>query len=434
MKSLCWVLSALFLTPLAPSAMGQSAMGQSPALGFGAAARGGAGGRSIIVTRLDDDVKHPRQGMLRWALKQPGPRIVTFAVCGDVRLKDRLVVREPFLTLDGATAPALGVCLRGGSLEISNTHDVIIRNLRIRLGDESVLRRNKEQKLKRPKNSNGLDCLNIAKSSEILIDHCSLSWSCDELVSVVHSRGVTVQWCILSEPLGRPSLHPYGDDHAYAFNASASTLSIHHCLFTRYVMRGPQFEANDMRKGDHYAVRMEAVNNVLSGYTHSGSRFTTGVEDHKKEAQGKHFQFQFINNLYLTANARRPPIEAVTKHGTAQEVRAATLGNLVSASPILWPRADTQTRNTSHHALFTTSASSRPSEPLSALEAVLAIAGCSHQRDAVDARILNDIHHMRFKNPIHSQREVGGWPKLDGREGTPEALARRLFGRRNTGG
>ncbi len=426
MNPLRWLLPALLLAPWASA--------QSPALGFGSEVRGGAGGQSLVVTRLDDDVKNPREGSLRWALAQPGPRVVTFAVCGDIRLKDRLIVREPFLTLDGGTAPALGVCLRGGSLEITGTHDVIIKNIRVRLGDEAVLRRNKEQHLKRPKNSNGLDCINISKSRDVLIDHCSLSWSCDEIVSVVHSREVTVQWCILSEPLGRPSLHPYGEDHAYGFNASASTLSVHHCLISRYVMRGPQFEANDMRKSDDYTVRMEAVNNVLCGYTHSGSRFTTGVEDHKNEAKGKRFEFQFIHNIYLAANTKRPPIEPVTKHGTAQEVRVAMLGNIVSDEPTLWPRSDVQLKNTASQALFTTSASLQPSDPLRALEAVLAVTGCSHQRDAVDVRILNDVHNMRLRAPITSQREVGGWPRLDGTEGQPEALARRLFVRRTTGG
>ena len=426
MNTLGWILPVLLLLASVASA-------QSPALGFGAAARGGAGGRALLVTRLDDDVKHPREGSLRWALKQAGPRVVTFAVCGDVKLKERLIVREPFLTLDGSTAPALGVCVRGGSLEFSETHDIIVRYLRVRLGDESVLRRNKELGLKRPKGSNGLDCINISKSNDVLIDHCSLSWCCDEVVSVVHSRGITVQWCILSEPLGRVCLHPYGDNHAYGFNASASTLSVHHCLITRYVMRGPQFEANDMRARDDYTVRMEAVNNVLCGYSHSGSRYTTGIEDHQDEARNKRFEFQFINNAYLAAKETRPTIEPVTKHGTTTAVRVAVLGNLFCAGQTWLPARPTGL-TTSKRQMFSTSASLLAAPAEQAMQAVLNEAGCSLKRDAVDTRLLNAVLSQRFASPISSQREVGGWPKLDGSEGKPEALARRLFVRRFTGG
>ncbi len=82
----------------------------------GEVTRGGAGGRELLVTRLDDDPKHPAKGSLRWALKQKGPRIVKFAVSGDIILQDKLLVREPFLTIDGSDAPGGGVCIRGGSL------------------------------------------------------------------------------------------------------------------------------------------------------------------------------------------------------------------------------------------------------------------------------------------------------------------------------
>jgi pectate lyase len=418
------LLSALLLT-----CHTFAATTESPALGFGANARGGTGGRVLVVTRLDDDVQHPRTGSLRWALGQTGPRNVVFAVCGDVKLKDRIVVREHFLTLDGGSAPALGVCVRGGSLEFSDTHDIIVRNLRVRLGDETVLKQNRQRGLKRPKGSNGLDCINIDHCRNVLIDHCSLSWCCDELVSVVHSRGVTVQWCILSEPLGRARLHPYGDNHAFAFNASASTLSVHHCLFTRYVMRGPQFEANDMRAKDDYTVRMEAVNNVLCDYTRSGSRYTTGVEDHKAEARGKRFEFQFINNAYLTDHADRPVLEPVTKHGTISAVRVAAVGNVICTAKSIHT-APSKGPAMSHRALFSTSATARVEPAEQAMQAVLHSAGASQNRDAVDVRVINEVRHRRFAAPISSQRDVGGWPKLDGSEGQPEGLARRLFVRR----
>ncbi|WP_218280450.1 hypothetical protein [Verrucomicrobium spinosum] len=120
-------------------------------LGFGATATGGAGGRVLLVTRLDDDVKKPAKGTLRWALRQKGPRTVKFSVGGTITLKDRIEVKESFLTVDGTDAPDGGITIRGGSLEFEGVEEIVLRHLRIRLGDENVLRRNKAEKRHRPK-------------------------------------------------------------------------------------------------------------------------------------------------------------------------------------------------------------------------------------------------------------------------------------------
>lgn len=382
------------------------------AAGFGAESRGGKGGKTLFVTRLDDDVRKPQPGMFRWAVKQKGPRIVKFKVAGTIALKDTVSIREPFLTIDGKDAPSLGICLRGGSLELEDTHDIIIRHIRVRLGDENILKRNKAAKLKRPKSSAGLDCIEMRRSQNILIDHVSVSWSCDELFSVVNCRNVTVQWCLLAEPLSNPALHPYGDNHAFCFNTSASTLSIHHCLFARYVMRGPQFEANDMRKADRYAVRMEAVNNVMFDYQHSGSRYTTGVEDHKTEASKQGYDFQFLGNVYL-GKARRPQIEAVLKHGIQSNVRV----HADDASQIVLPDDEAMAkhvpgarRQVQTKPLFSTSATVLRAPADQVLSAVLDQAGCSHARDAADQRLINDVRQQRSREVLKSQKEVGGWP------------------------
>ena len=65
---------------------------------------------------------------------------------------------------------------------------------------------------------------------------------------------------------------------------------------------------------------MEAVNNVLFDYERSGSRYTTGIEDHPGEADHVHFDFQFVNNHYLAADDKGMEIEAVTKHGVVDRV------------------------------------------------------------------------------------------------------------------
>lgn len=433
-----------FLTLLILSACALEA--RAAPQGFGEKSRGGAGGRVIQVTRLDDHPKSPPAGSFRWAVMQKGPRIVKFAVAGNIELRDRVVIREPRITIDGSDAPALGVCLKGGSLEFRDTHDVIVRHIRVRLGDGPGLRANRLPLRWRPANSRGLDCINLLECDRVLIEHCSLSWSSDEIVSVVRCRGVTVQWCILSEPLRSWRLHPYGNNHAYCLNASASTLSVHHCLFAHYVMRGPQFEANDMRRGDIWDVKMEAVNNVMCDYKSSGSRYTTGVEDHKDEVAARKFFFQFIGNHYL-GSAGRPAIQANTSHGFHPGVRVASLGNIALAAPGVKPydaRAVIETdkkepvrpgkddpgKQLRAHPLFATSAST--SDPRMNLERFFQNVGCSLKRDAVDARIVSRAPWHRQKI-IASPAEVGGWPPLDGREPQQRAargITRKVFGRR----
>jgi hypothetical protein len=402
------------LISMSQSAISAAELAFEGAAGFGAFSKGGKGGKIIEVTRLDDDLKNPPEGSFRWAVAQKGPRIVKFRVAGTIALQDEVEIREPFITIDGSDAPGMGVCLRGGSLEFNDTHDIIVRNIRVRLGDETTKRKNREQNLKRPKHSNALDCIGLSRCHDAIIDHVSTSWSCDELFSVVHCQNVTVQWCILAEPLSNPELHPYGDNHAFCFNSSADTLSVHHCLFARYVMRGPQFEANDMRKGDDYAVQMEAVNNVMFDYQRSGSRYTTGIEDHKDEATAKGYAFQFIGNVYL-GDPKRPAIEAVMKHGVHPGTRAfvndrkqVKLSDTKGRENLM----DDALKQLQGQPLFTSPTPISPQAADEVLRSVLESAGCSHVRDAVDQRVITSVREKKFLPVVRSQEEVGGWPEL----------------------
>lgn len=385
------------------------------AAGFGAFSKGGKGGQVIEVTRLDDDLKNSPEGSFRWAVVQKGPRIVKFRVAGTVQLQDAVEIREPFLTIDGGDAPGMGICLRGGSLEFKDTHDIIVRHIRVRLGDETTLRKVRSQGLKRPKGSGGLDCIELKNCRDAIFDHVSTSWSCDELFSVVHCQNVTVQWCLLAEPLSNSAIHPYGDNHAFCLNSSADTLSVHHCLFTRYVMRGPQFEANDMRKGDDYAVQMEAVNNVMFDYQRSGSRYTTGIEDHKDEAAKKGYAFQFIGNVYL-GDPKRPAIEAVMKHEVHDGVRVVVDDRkLVQLSDTKGREKlmDDALKQLQEQPVFTSPVPIQPQNADEVLRNVLEGAGCSHMRDAADERVITNVRKKQFQPVLRSQNDVGGWPKLD---------------------
>src|SRR5262245_1152488 len=125
--------------------------------GFGATSRGGTGEREIRVTSIDDDPKNPQPGTLRWAVLQKEPLIVRFDVAGNIRLKGPLTVTEPYLTLDGSSAPGGGICICDHSFECRRTHDVVVRYLRFRHGDVETLRSVEAGGLTRPMGSRDLD-------------------------------------------------------------------------------------------------------------------------------------------------------------------------------------------------------------------------------------------------------------------------------------
>src|SRR6185436_6618756 len=97
---------------------------------------GGRGGRVIVVTNLNDD----GPGSFRNACEQGGARIVVFNVAGIIRLKTPLIIRAPYITIAGQSAPGDRVCIAGETVWI-NTHDVIIRYMRFRRGETNVGRR-----------------------------------------------------------------------------------------------------------------------------------------------------------------------------------------------------------------------------------------------------------------------------------------------------
>ena len=126
---------------------------------------GGRGGRVIVVTNLNDD----GPGSFRWACEQGGARIIVFNVAGIIRIKTPVMIRAPYITIAGQTAPGDGVCIAGETVWI-NTHDVIIRYMRFRRGETWVGRRD--------------DAIGGNPIGNIMIDHVSATWGLDENMSM----------------------------------------------------------------------------------------------------------------------------------------------------------------------------------------------------------------------------------------------------------
>lgn len=149
-----------------PKALPQAKIPAFPgAQGGGMYTPGGRGGKVFVVSNLND--RGP--GSLREALEAGGARVVVFNVAGIIQLEDPIIVRAPYVTIAGQTAPGDGICVAGESVKF-NTHDVIIRHMRFRRGETNVLRRD--------------DALSGDVMGNIIIDHVSASWGLDETISM----------------------------------------------------------------------------------------------------------------------------------------------------------------------------------------------------------------------------------------------------------
>lgn len=125
---------------------------------------GGRGGKVLTVTNLNDD----GPGSFRWACEQGGARIIVFNVSGIIKLKTPVILRAPYVTIAGQTAPGDGICISGESFQV-DTHDVIVRHMRFRRGNTNVWYRE--------------DSFGGNPVGNIMIDHCSCEWGLDENIS-----------------------------------------------------------------------------------------------------------------------------------------------------------------------------------------------------------------------------------------------------------
>jgi hypothetical protein len=228
--------------------------------GFGAFSKGGRGGKVLYVTNLNAE----GPGSLRWAVEQEGPRTIVFGVSGTIELKDRLNLENPFITIAGQTAPGDGICLKGETLKIL-THDVIVRYIRVRVGDAKFNVGGANQ---------GKDAIDISVGEDIIVDHCSAGWSLDEAISASTKLPtldrVTVQWCFITEGLNIDN-HGFGSLIRGTRGAKYSYL---HNLYAHNKGRNPRpgnYDVNPHDK-DPEGLLLDFSNNVIYNWSggHAG--------------------------------------------------------------------------------------------------------------------------------------------------------------------
>ncbi len=359
--------------------------------GFGAFAVGGRSGDVYEVTNLNDD----GPGSLRDGLSQ-GHRTVVFRVSGTIELESRLTLNQPYVTIAGETAPGDGVCLRGKELMIADTEHVIVRFLRFRPGDEL---------------GEEHDALTVWNSANVIVDHCSMSWSTDSLNDVVKKSGnVTISWCLLAEPLHR-SVHEKGG-HGYATGWDGRVTgggSFHHNLIAHAYSRAPRIGYHHEGRGMN-----ECVNNVIynSGPAYGaeggdlnylGNFYRAGPSGLRED--GELFQLWAEDTrMFIAGNVFEGNQAVSTNNALGVVFRRGATAETSTRDPEVLERCLVE------NPFAMSGMQSEPAE--AAYDTVLAGAGATlPRRDSVDQRVLDDVIN-RTGGLIDSQREVGGWPDL----------------------
>lgn len=368
------------------------------AAGFGMDTKGGAGGKIIKVTNLLASGK----GSLTDAIQQPGPRIVVFEVAGIIDLNRKsLKIEDPYITIAGQTAPDPGITIIKGGISIT-THQVIIQHIRVRPGEAN-----------QPKKSGWeVDGINTSQGAyQVIIDHCSVSWSTDENISASGPRfegakpddwrkntshKILISNCIIAEGLSN-STHAKGEhSKGSLIHDNATEIAVVGNLFSCNVRRNPYFKGGVQGIVVNNYVYNPGRSVVHYGLIESeweGHDWITG----KMVVEGNVFEYGPDTNKKIDAGSFRGPVELFWQDNLLlpqqKQTRPKGMHTLVRNRPV-WPTGFTAIKASQVKQHVLEQAGARP-----------------WNRDAIDRRIIQGIINQTARI-IDSEQEVGGYPEI----------------------
>jgi chitodextrinase len=367
------------------------------AAGFGINTQAGRGGTVYRVTNLNAS----GTGSLLACVAASGPRVCIFEISGTINITSNMVIRNPYITIAGQTAPSPGITIRGAGINTA-THDVLIQHIRVRPGDASTG--------PAPINRDAFYVEAVTGDSyNIVFDHVTGSWVTDETLSMWGSSGkiydVTVRNSIFSEALYN-SISPDGPHSCGMIIArNASRVTVINNLFAYNAFRNPLIGAD--------ATDVMLINNMI--YRTRG--FATDQIDYGTTAasfvpmrttvQGNHFVLapgmSSINTLNIRADSA-PDFKIFLKDNSGPrmtsdpwsivQTNGRTISTLNASAPPVWAPGVVAMPVTSVENYVLSNAGARPFD-----------------RDSVDNRVVSQVRG-RTGGIIDSPSQVGGYPNL----------------------
>lgn len=380
--------------------------------GYGKYTTGGRGGKIFIVSNLNDN----GPGSFREAAEAKGKRIIVFAVSGTIHLDTRLTIKGD-VTIAGQTAPGDGICLADNSVGLGGDN-IIVRYLRFRMGDRYQSQQGMVD------GSGGDDAFGASKRKNIIIDHCSMSWSTDEVCSVYGGDSTTLQWNIISEPLNYSYHFETGDKdwehHGYGGIWGGIHLSAHHNLFAHCVSRNPRFNGTRLGAEQEF---VDYRNNVI--YNWGGNNVYGGEAGN----------YNIINNYYKYGPSTNKNVRfRIVNPSRTDKLDFGKFfvdGNHVEDAKDIsrnnWLGIDMGNGGTEADKKEAVQDKAFTAEPITiqtakeAYEDVIQFAGASFRRDTLDERIINDVKYRTGKfidvqggypHGTAYELTVNAWPAL----------------------
>lgn len=379
--------------------------------GFGKYTTGGRGGKVMMVTNLNDN----GPGSFREAVTGKDKRIVVFAVSGTIHLETKLVIGGN-CTIAGQSAPGDGICLADQPVSLGGDN-IILRYMRFRMGD-------KYQKGGMVDGSGADDALSASKRKHIIIDHCSMSWSTDEVLSVYGGDSTTLQWNLIAEPLNYSYHFETGDKdwehHGYGGIWGGSHLTAHHNLFAHCLSRNPRFNGTRLGATQELA---DFRNNLIYNWGHNNIY------------GGEAGNYNIVNNYFKygpgTTKGVRYRIVNPSKTDKLGFGKWYVAGNYVDEARDVtgnnWLGVHMPKESTEAEKKEAVISKPHPAEPITVKSAtdayneILENVGASYSRDTMDGRIINDVKNRTgkyidvqggFAHGTAYELTVNAWPAL----------------------
>ncbi len=378
--------------------------------GFGKYSTGGSGGKVMIVSNLNDD----GPGSFRKAASAKENRIIVFSVSGTIHLKNKLNIAGD-CTIAGQSAPGDGICIADRSV-ILNGDNIIVRYMRFRMGDRFANEGMKD-------GAGSDDAFGGTRRNNIVIDHCSMSWSEDEVFSVYAGDSTTLQWNMICEPLNYSYHFEAGDKdfehHGFGGIWGGRHLSAHHNLFAHCNNRNPRFdgirnapeENVDFRNNVIYDWGINSIYageggyyNIVNNYFKYGPSTGKNVKYRIANPGNRESPFIPYGKWYVTGNFvdEAPDVTANNSLGIVTGKGNADKGQAETATPLKSVEIVSQSAE-------------------KAFDAVLKFAGASFKRDTLDERIIKEVKNRtgglidvqgHFPHGTPYEQTVNAWPAL----------------------